>query len=841
MNLQVVPSPSKNDTHEQLSQIRDSVEECSEMDGSMSISGQVSGLGVTTFANEACDSVELLSSYVPSSLRVPQSDLQDLKAYFERPRLMARGSLPFGTRSPNFTKAFSTVSSFVDVFPQWTQRLSGVYGITFSMDFRLQVAATAFHQGVITMAWQYATNGALVNSATYNRLLSSASVTNLPHVRLDLAESTMVELKIPFLYTHEFFPVTESSNFFTYPYGVFGLNTILPLISTSGITTPTYEIYLSLSDVQLYGADNASSTSIVLQSGVIQKEIKTNHLLSKGLSATAKISRFVGTHIPSLSAVAGPVAWAADTAAGVARFFGYSRPMIQDPPLKVLNGVGAVESNVDVPMAGSVLGLMQSNTLAVSPEFGGTNIDEMSLNFVLTQWSQINVAYVDTTDIHGKVIYASATTPSSFWFRQPANAPYCNKRFPVSSNDLVSNSGNVFLPSSVMYFSSLFRLWRGGFKFRFTFAKTKLHGGRYMVSFNPRASSATTPVDTPNTIEGPENAVGLVQPYGYSMIIDLKDGNVFEFDVPYVSEVLYSSFNSSSGSISLVCIDPLIATSTVTSSVPVLVEVKASDDYELADFAGNYLLPQASALIYQQSGVKTTTKEPAQQTIGEKITSLKQLIQSPWWAETTIAAGATANTYLCPWYTWIPAAPFNASNQTAPNIANLDTSGAGSVAGAVSKCFVFAKGGTDVHAYVIGNSDSIMMDFEQIPQEYKTSDNSSSNYTIRSLNSSTPRVISIGPYGLHVRLPAFQLRTRVPTPSVDRVGFKAFGSPSSPESYSRSHFDVFKIRNASSSASRYILSRAAADDAALSHYIGPSPVYIPNTVNVNAIERDWTI
>lgn len=814
------------------------------MDAAMTINGQVSPTGVTTFANEACESVEVFRDYVPSTLTVAQGGFQDLKKYFERPRLIARGSITFGTRGNIVNRRIIDGTSMPSYFPQWANRLSGVYGVRFTITLRVQVAATAFHQGLLALSWQYGDDGILVPRTVnlFPRTLSAASCTNIPHVRLDLAEDTMVELKIPFIWVNEFMPVTDVPGY-AVPYGNFSLSKILPPISVVGISEPTYEMYMFLTDMEFFGADNNSSTPITLQSGVVQSELKNSHLLSDTLSNTAKVGRFVSKYVPSLAGIAGPVAWAADLAAGAARYFGYSKPLLQDPALRVIPGLSGNESNVDMPMAGSVLGLMQSNTLAVAPEFGATNVDEMALAYVLSQWSQINVCYVNTTDTHGKPIYAAPVTPATMWFRQPSSAPYCNITFPISSASLgAPTAGNVFLPSSVMYFSSLFRLWRGGLVFRFTFAKTKLHGGRYMISFNPKTNVGVNPTTYGGTVDGPETSSSLVQPYGYSMIIDLKDGNVFEFKCPYEVEVPYLTFNSASGAISMVCIDPLQSTATVTPSVPCLVEVKADSDYELADFSGNYLLPQPSVLIYQQSGVKTTTAGPSCHTIGERITSVKQLIQSPFWSDNVVAANTSTNAYLAPWYTWIPADKMAITNGIAPNNNAINVSGAGSVGGAVSKCYVFAKGGTDVHAYVYGNTESVLLDFEQVPQESTALDNSTPSYSRRSLNSSTPRHVSAGPYALHIRLPAFQQFVRVLTTSLDAVGFKVFGAPPTAFPTSRAHYDVLKVRNYSTTnPCRVIVSRSAADDAALSHYIGPSPIYIPNSTNTLALEQDWTL
>lgn len=836
---------SKNNSHEQVSDIRDDTEKCSDMEASMAISGDVTPTGVTTFVNEACEAVDIFKSYKPSSLTLAQSDLQDLKKYFERPRLMKRGAFTFGSRNQVTSYEFRPFT-LPAIFPQWNQRLSGVYALRFSLNFRLQVAATAFHQGVVALNWQYGSPDVNPGLPRFVRGANSASCTNIPHVRLDLSENTMVELKVPFLYEWETMPVLTSTDYPPPDYGFLSLNVILPMISVVGLSAPTYELYAYISDLEFFGADNNASTTITLQSGsIVKDELKNNHLVSKTFTGVSKIASFVARHVPSLSSIAGPVAWASDTAAGVARYFGYSRPLIQDPLLRIFKTPYTSETNVDVPMAGFACGLMQSNTLAVAPEFGATDVDEMSFSFIKKQWAQVCIGSVASTDTHAKVIYASPVTPSVLWFRAPTTAPYCNYRAPASSTDLISQSGNSFLPSHLMHLASYFRFWRGSIKYRFTFSKTKFHGGRYMVSFNPDPKQSYDWGVGISTIAGPEVDSARVQPYGYSLIIDLKDGNVFEFEVPYIVGLPYLNYESSMGGLSMVCIDPLQSSSSVTPTVPFMVEVCGGDDFEVADYAGPYYVPKPNGSIYTQSGeievqsgtLVTAVKEPSPITIGERIMSVKQIIQAPFWKRYAQSPGSR-QTIIPPWWTNLTFGSVSATSIPAP--ATVVVTGAGNSPSHWAQCYLYARGSTDLHVYIPnGAPQSAHVTIEQVAQ-YGTYNITPETryYTRRIVGSNTPKVVTSADMPLHVRLPAFQQCVRIN--HCNRLqGFTPNTSPSSGICEDRGHLDILNVQNLSSSNITVWLARAAGDDAALAHYMGPVPQYIPNGTNSNPIDTDW--
>jgi hypothetical protein len=836
-----------------------SEEDCSTMDASLSISGAVAASGVTQFANEACEGVQALTPYVPTPYAVPQVDLQDLKAYFQRPRLISRGALPSAVRT-NILRSDLSIANLPTFFPQWTQRLSGVYGIRFKACYRLQVAATAFHQGVLALSFQYGTNS--VGPDVFSRSSFSGACTNLPHVRMDLSELTMVEFSVPFLYANEFIPVSGGDNYGG-TVGHLGLNWILPFVSVVGLNLPTYELYIWLEDIELFGADNASSTNIVLQSpaiveqapSVVAKELRSSRLISSGLDTVSKVSAFVAKHVPVLSSIAGPTAWAADIAAGVARYFGFSKPLLQDPVQTHVRISSVGEGHVDVPYNGLAVGPFQSNTLAFDGVTGATDVDEMALSFVTHQFSQICVGTVNITNAHGDVIYASPVSPSVFWFREPFARPYCNIIYPRNSTSVTGiPAGNTFLPSTLMNVCSCFRLWRGDVVYRITFAKTKFHGGRYMVSFNPKTYFATsTSAATPN-VDGPEVAGGLVQPYGHSQIMDLKDGNVFEFVVPYASEQPYVTFTSAIGSISIVCLDPLQASSSVTNNLSFMIEVAGGENFELADYAGNMFVASHVGTIYQQAGditsstssalVASATTSASQHTIGERFTSLKQLIMIPCYNVGTVAASTVTNTFVPPWWYYPGGAQLSAFPLATPiNVATAFV-GCGYTPGFLASMYAFARGSTDLHVYPAGSSTGsrMLLTVEQLPAESGYGNFTRTDYQGRTNTSAAPKVVAIDGAPLHVRLPAFQTIVRVPTHFFnDNLFTRALGNSSFSLALPElGHVGRLVAQNVSATASLTVTSSHAGDDATMSCFLGPEPIVIPNAASVNPVFPDWT-
>ncbi|MCW4012422.1 MAG: hypothetical protein NWF07_05435, partial [Candidatus Bathyarchaeota archaeon] len=232
-------------SNDNIDNLRDELHVCSEID-SLGVNGHEE-TGVTSFVQEACAAVSAPDgSY---AVMEKNAELQNLNSYFSRPVSLNRSTISTN-RSVMYTKEVTALSS---LFPRFTDRVLGAYGMRYTMVFTLQVAATPFHQGVLAMAFQY-------GEISLNNVINSVTrFTNLPHVRLDLSSETMVQLRVPFLYTHEFMPIADATGG---PYGTIGVSNLTRMPSVEGMGPPTYHLFVHLEDLEFFGASPMTLTTV---------------------------------------------------------------------------------------------------------------------------------------------------------------------------------------------------------------------------------------------------------------------------------------------------------------------------------------------------------------------------------------------------------------------------------------------------------------------------------------------------------------------------------------------------------------------------------------------------
>lgn len=819
---------ASKDTTNTDSGLRDSSEVCDNVT-SLSISNGAEKTGVTSFVQEACTNVEALGKFYKSPQTITaQSEFQDLKEYFRRPRMIGNGVLSTGTRGNVFNTDVVTDTLFISYFLNGYSRLAGVEGVRFKLVYTVQVAATPFHQGLLALNWQYANAG---NSTFRN--IAPQSATALPHVRLDLSADTMVQLSVPFMNSREYIDLGNGAR----AYGRISLDNVLPIASVASVSPPTFKLYVHLEEMVLIGPSPQASVAIAFQSGKklsgAENEYENEALpISSALHAASRSFSWIAKGVPSLSSIAGPPAWFLGKAAGLVRYFGFSKPQIQDPIIRIYKQSNVCEGNVDLPSATVTVGPMASNHLKIDSTFSATDVDEMAMSYVLSQWSQVCYGTLSTSDAAGSTLYGTAVSPNHFWFRANASKPFCNVKAPSSIVN-VTDAINCFYPSNLFYWAMMFKYWRGDIKFRFTFAKTKFHGGRIMAAFIPSPLlEGEAPGNVYGLFNGPEALAGNVQPFGMSAVFDLKDTNVFEFDVPYISNVPFSTFMENTGSLTLTVIDPLQATSSVSSSIPFIVEVCAGSDFELAAPMGP-LYPSvrcdSASKIRLQSGkvVSTISPDVSLYTVGEQLQSVKQLAMIPkhFILATQVAGDTTADMNILPWFATnlIPTTVPGVSGNGLPNY----VFGWGM---AVAACYNFVRGGTDFHLYSASNNNSIC--FSATYDSYTGGVESTPAAPGNRPPSNKPRVISSSNNSLHVRFPAYQkvIRYLADCAHISGYvpGFNNNGKFNLPldTNYPALVYSATYDNPPGASVSRIYASTCAADDAQAAFYMGPPYLYL---------------
>lgn len=797
---------------------------------SLTIQNKVETTGLTAFESEACEATEVLAKHWHKPTTAPlQPDIQNLTDYFARPRLIGSGTFNTG-QATQFSQSVDNFTVFNSLFPGGVTRLTGVQGVRYKLCFTIQVATTPFHQGVLACSWQYGlTTGAASNlTGLTPRGFVLGMQTNIPHVRIDVATTTMATLSVPWLSTYEYQNITS-----TVQYGLFTITPLLPVTSGTGTAAPTYRLYLHLEDMELIGAIAPDTSTITLQSGkksspVVEEFNKDSHPFSSALNSAGQVFSFVAKGVPSLASLAGPPAWLLGQAARLVRFYGYSKPALMEPPQRMFPQSNINESHVDLPSCTNQVGPFQGNTLAVSPEFVHTTVDEMSLAFITSQYSQICIGSMAQTHASGTALYVSPVSPGAFWFRSrlTGSPPYCNINAPLSA----PASTVSFIPSNIFYVASCFRYWKGSFRFRITFAKTKFHGGRVLLYYTPVITSAPgSPTDALPSASTLTAGVYGPQPFGYSKLFDLRDGNVVEFDVPYINTTPYQSFFNNVGSISMYVQDPLISPATVPSVVPFLVEVKALDDFEVANPVSPLYPPVnttdiAPGIRYQSGKLATLAKDDdCALCIGERVTSVKQLITLPKYTYVgSLAANAADTFYVYPW--WFG----NRINSGTTLVLNwpAETFGFGNY---FAQGYVFCRGSTEGHVYASNFANHKVYIAASVPSVNGGAVAGIPGLPINAPYSSTPRIVQVDTdYGLHFRTPAYQKVARFLTSALSTLTWSpvttAGAARTTPiPSIEDSPYVVAKISvlTTTNVATQIRLSRAAGDDAALGHYIGP--------------------
>jgi hypothetical protein len=496
----------------------------------------------------------------------------------------------------------------------WKTKLRGFFGIRCTFNFKLVVNANRFQQGRYSMGFipsAGAIGGLTVKDAqwTYMHNYSLVQRTTTNHVEVDLATDTSAELVVPFTYVSNFYPLQRSIGTLANEKNSIGHLTIWPyspLVSPAGSTTCGYTIYCHLTDVSLYGAASP-------QSGLASEVANKNNGMISGPAFAFSRAFSELKDIPLLSSMATSAEWITDRIGSVARIFGWSKPTAGDsiPKMQVVNNPG--HSTVDGDSDVRPLGASIKNSVIPLKGIAGTKYDEMDFAFWFSKYAWFKTVTWTTAHARGTQFVDAGVGP----YNQYTLGGYINHQ-PLS------------------FICSMFQQWRGSIKYKFKIVKTEFHSGRLSVCYWPGDETGT-------------NRNLQYSNYVNRTIIDIRNTTEFEITIPFVCRDPWSIYDYT-GNISIYVIEPLVAPSTVSSSVSILCEVCGGDDFEVAipeTFAFNTVMPgvpqsgiDPKYFAEPQSGIDTEITKQLGNTVvksdpiifsaisvGEKITSFRALLK----------------------------------------------------------------------------------------------------------------------------------------------------------------------------------------------------------------------
>lgn len=523
---------------------------------------------------------------------------QDIKEFLAKPIILRSGVFS-GTITPLYNNLLTDLFQ-VDI---WKRKLQGFLAIRATVVVRLQLNANKFQQGRLIMAY---VPGGPDSFFRYD----VTPMTQLPHVEMDINTDTSAILEIPYVTPYTHFNLLSGIGESAY----LCLRSYLPFQYGAGSSNCDYTIWCSLKDVEL--VTPALNTGFIAQSGISKKNIRDKEVAvftGPVSSALSKLSSAATTlsGIPYISSYANTVSWVSAIGAKVAAAFGYSIPRDERPYLKINRGAYAGENNADGLDSSDTLGLMTTNCIQPLPGLGGTDFDEMSLQFL----QQISTYWVTTTwstgQIAGIVVKSFELNPAIF---ENTDAP----------------SIGVY-PLPVCMLANAFRYYRGSLIVKLKIAKTQFHSGRLIVSFSP------------STGVGQSDWTNNDSAYLFREILDVRDATEYTFTIPYVSTEPYLETTTPYGKFEISVLNPLVAPDTVSSTVDIGIEIAAGPDMEWAYpqrikyspttfYAQSGLGKDVTDIVKQEKCLGTSSAtansgaEVAGLCIGERIMSIKQLL-----------------------------------------------------------------------------------------------------------------------------------------------------------------------------------------------------------------------
>jgi len=257
--------------------------------------------------------------------------------------------------------------------------------------------------------------------------------------------------------------------------------------------------------------------------------------------------------IPGLSSIAGVVNTVAGIGNSIASAMGWSKPTSSQIITQVRPILGRDMISSDGPDAATQLGLFRDNSLDCSSTVFGTDIDEMSIDYIVRKPQRIGAFNFSTTSAENSLL---AT-------------------FPLNPIDLTTDyMSTTAITTNLGYISSMFAYWKGGINLTFKFAKTSFHSGRIIFLWYNNNGA-------PPSVYVPDLAKH------YAVQLDLKEKFELLVKAPYIQANIWLATNSTgqfkatNGTIAVYVINQLKASGLASNTIECLVEAHAATDFEV--------------------------------------------------------------------------------------------------------------------------------------------------------------------------------------------------------------------------------------------------------------------
>jgi len=500
----------------------------------------------------------------------PFSDNLPLDKYFSRPIQIA---------STTWATTFTRSSVFVEINPwiMWQEnvrianKLKNYAYASWDQVVRIVLNGTPFQYGKLMVVYiPYGEVSNAVSGDTRNRVAREQiqwykrsvaesdsahdsvyqHFSTYPHVILDPSKSTVAELKLPFMYHLNGFPIAGRNPYSSCGTLLFYDLNPLRIANSTAIEQLTATVYAWAENVNLTGATTLTATG-ASDSRVCGCCEDKCYICDKFESKCKCFDAYILTpvsdeyHDGAVSAPASAVAEAAGMLSGVpvigpfaratqigasavadmAKLFGFSTPTMQVPIERYTPKVHGRLANTIGEDSSYSLALDPKQELTVDPSTVGVRgTDEMAISSIVqreqfiarAEWNQASGQF--TTPGATDIIFSALVSP---------NMPRFSGPFSVDGTERQCRQDT---PAG--HIANTFRYWRGSITYRIEVVCSPYHSGRLKLDFDPlnRTDGDGFSIALPiSDVYSPDTESR------FSMILDLAKSNEAEFTVDYIS------------------------------------------------------------------------------------------------------------------------------------------------------------------------------------------------------------------------------------------------------------------------------------------------------------------
>ncbi|QQD86568.1 polyprotein [Diversinervus elegans virus] len=474
---------------------------------------------------------------------------------------------------------------------QFKQKLQGFMSFRATAVITVQFQTQPFQAGRFIMAAVPVPSLIGKRTAFIENRISNLTLLN--HVQADIAKQTQVELRVPYISPLIAYDLVQGRYDWAEVVGK-----VYSPVTSVGTTDVEGIVYVHFEDVQL-GAPTSQpifeeTSTLLAQSGSAQKKLPfepdaltdirqraqevglTASNSSRATGALRKINGRLGEYLDFAKPVTDTLdKWLLkpvdDFLGPILNIFGFSKPIVE----------GSDKLLRPTTLFSTLEGHDRALTLATSddvnapflPNLNGTNLDEMSFDYLKKIPQYIDYFTYSTTNNRNDCLYNFFVRPS---FRAPENVSLNKEIYPQ--------------PSHLSFITEPFAYWTGSIVLTMKFVKTDYHSGRVEVTYHPNCN----PMDSRRKVKANTDF-----DMAYRYIVDLREKSEISLRIPYIAvtpfkrniaELLFPSDISTStslvelnsGVVVVRALTPLKASNAVVSNtIEVLVEYNAGNDFSV--------------------------------------------------------------------------------------------------------------------------------------------------------------------------------------------------------------------------------------------------------------------